>query len=150
MNRTRRLRLVLCTLLCFVLCSCQTVLPANEKAQVEELLRAPKLSGDYGAEVGKTLLKYYGSDVKIRARAARIYTRSTNACRPSFPNDIQLLFFRCGPNPNIFPCGVVLYSNNSAARPAHEKALRSLAAPERCGGVKWTRTIDLHDVNVTL
>ena len=41
MNRTRRLRLVLCTLLCFVLCSCQTVLPANEKAQVEELLRAP-------------------------------------------------------------------------------------------------------------
>ena len=49
MNRTRRLRLVLCTLLCFVLCSCQTVLPANEKAQVEELLRAPKLSGDYGA-----------------------------------------------------------------------------------------------------
>ena len=29
--------------------SCQTVLPANEKAQVEELLRAPKLSGDYGA-----------------------------------------------------------------------------------------------------
>ena len=38
-----------CTLLCFVLCSCQTVLPANEKAQVEELLRAPKLSGDYGA-----------------------------------------------------------------------------------------------------
>ena len=49
MNRIRRLRLVLCTLLCFVLCSCQTVLPANEKAQVEELLRAPKLSGDYGA-----------------------------------------------------------------------------------------------------
>ena len=49
MNRTHRLRLVLCTLLCFVLCSCQTVLPANEKAQVEELLRAPKLSGDYGA-----------------------------------------------------------------------------------------------------
>ena len=49
MNRTRRLRLVLCTLLCFVLCSCQTLLPANEKAQVEELLRAPKLSGDYGA-----------------------------------------------------------------------------------------------------
>ena len=49
MNRTRRLRLVLCMLLCFVLCSCQTVLPANEKAQVEELLRAPKLSGDYGA-----------------------------------------------------------------------------------------------------
>ena len=49
MNKTRRLRLVLCTLLCFVLCSCQTVLPANEKAQVEELLRAPKLSGDYGA-----------------------------------------------------------------------------------------------------
>ena len=49
MNRTRRLRLGLCTLLCFVLCSCQTVLPANEKAQVEELLRAPKLSGDYGA-----------------------------------------------------------------------------------------------------
>ena len=53
MNRTRRLWLVLCTLLCFVLCfvlcSCQTVLPANEKAQVEELLRAPKLSGDYGA-----------------------------------------------------------------------------------------------------
>ena len=46
MNRTRRLRLVQCTLLCFVLCSCQTVLPANEKAQVEELLRAPKLSGD--------------------------------------------------------------------------------------------------------
>ena len=46
MNRTHRLRLVLCTLLCFVLCSCQTVLPANEKAQVEELLRAPKLSGD--------------------------------------------------------------------------------------------------------
>ena len=49
MNRTHRLQLVLCTLLCFVLCSCQTVLPANEKAQVEELLRAPKLSGDYGA-----------------------------------------------------------------------------------------------------
>ena len=49
MNRTHRLRLVLCTLLCFVLCSCQTLLPANEKAQVEELLRAPKLSGDYGA-----------------------------------------------------------------------------------------------------
>ena len=49
MNRTRRLRLVLCMLLCFVLCSCQTLLPANEKAQVEELLRAPKLSGDYGA-----------------------------------------------------------------------------------------------------
>ena len=49
MNRTHRMRLVLCTLLCFVLCSCQTVLPANEKAQVEELLRAPKLSGDYGA-----------------------------------------------------------------------------------------------------
>lgn len=49
MNRIRRLRLVLCALLCFVLCSCQTVLPANEKAQVEELLRAPKLSGDYGA-----------------------------------------------------------------------------------------------------
>ena len=49
MNRTHRLRLVLCTLLCFVLCSCQTMLPANEKAQVEELLRAPKLSGDYGA-----------------------------------------------------------------------------------------------------
>ena len=49
MNRTCRLRLVLCTLLCFVLCSCQTLLPANEKAQVEELLRAPKLSGDYGA-----------------------------------------------------------------------------------------------------
>ena len=34
MNRTRRLRLVLCMLLCFVLCSCQTLLPANEKAQV--------------------------------------------------------------------------------------------------------------------
>ena len=49
MNRTRRLRLVLCALLCVLLCSCQTVLPANEKAQVEELLRAPKLSGDYGA-----------------------------------------------------------------------------------------------------
>ena len=49
MNRTHRLRLVLCTLLCVLLCSCQTVLPANEKAQVEELLRAPKLSGDYGA-----------------------------------------------------------------------------------------------------
>jgi len=49
MNRTRRLRLVLCTLLCVLLCSCQTLLPANEKAQVEELLRAPKLSGDYGA-----------------------------------------------------------------------------------------------------
>ncbi len=48
-ERTGRLRLVLCTLLCFVLCSCQTVLQANEKAQVEELLRAPKLSGDYGA-----------------------------------------------------------------------------------------------------
>ena len=47
--RTLALMLVLCTLLCFVLCSCQTVLPANEKAQVEELLRAPKLYGDYGA-----------------------------------------------------------------------------------------------------
>ena len=31
MNRTHRLRLVLCTLLCVLLCSCQTVLPANEK-----------------------------------------------------------------------------------------------------------------------
>lgn len=28
------------------------------------------LRGSYGAEVGKTLLKYYGHDVKIRARAA--------------------------------------------------------------------------------
>lgn len=28
------------------------------------------LRGSYGAEVGKTLLKYYGNDVKIRARAA--------------------------------------------------------------------------------
>lgn len=28
------------------------------------------LKGCYGAEVGKTLLKYYGNDVKIRARAA--------------------------------------------------------------------------------
>ena len=49
LRRKGALPAILGTLLCFVLCSCQTVLPANEKAQVEELLRAPKLSGDYGA-----------------------------------------------------------------------------------------------------
>ena len=49
MKKTYGLRLLLCALLCAVLCSCQTLLPVTEKAQVEELLRAPKLSGDYGA-----------------------------------------------------------------------------------------------------
>ena len=65
MNRTRRLRLVLCTLLCFVLCSCQTVLPANEKAQVEELLRAPKLSGDYG-DVQTALNDWLGESAQLK------------------------------------------------------------------------------------
>ena len=65
MNRTHRLRLVLCTLLCFVLCSCQTVLPANEKAQVEELLRAPKLSGDYGA-LQTALNDWLGESVQLK------------------------------------------------------------------------------------
>ena len=65
MNRTRRLRLVLCMLLCFVLCSCQTLLPANEKAQVEELLRAPKLSGDYG-DVQTALNDWLGESAQLK------------------------------------------------------------------------------------
>ena len=68
MNRTRRLRLVLCTLLCVLLCSCQTLLPANEKAQVEELLRAPKLSGDYGAL--QTALNECPAEISYSGRAA--------------------------------------------------------------------------------
>ena len=47
--KNRLLCLLVSLMLCALLCSCQTLLPANEKAQVEELLRAPKLSGDYGA-----------------------------------------------------------------------------------------------------
>ena len=42
----------------------------DRQIEMNSAISKEGLSGDYGAEVGKTLLKYYGSDVKIRARAA--------------------------------------------------------------------------------
>ena len=46
--KKRLLRLLACAALCVLLAGCEALLP-TEKAQVEELLRAPRLSGDYGA-----------------------------------------------------------------------------------------------------
>ncbi|NBI79036.1 serine dehydratase subunit alpha family protein [Anaerotruncus colihominis] len=42
----------------------------DRQIEMNSAISKEGLSGDYGAEVGKTLLKYYGNDVKIRARAA--------------------------------------------------------------------------------
>lgn len=42
----------------------------ENQIQMNTAISQEGLRGCYGAEVGKTLLKYYGNDVKVRARAA--------------------------------------------------------------------------------
>lgn len=42
----------------------------ENQIQMNTAISQEGLRGSYGAEVGKTLLKYYGDDVKVRARAA--------------------------------------------------------------------------------
>ena len=49
MRKKRWLQFLVCAVLCVLLAGCETMMPFAEKAQVEELLRAPRLSGDYGA-----------------------------------------------------------------------------------------------------
>lgn len=42
----------------------------ENQIQMNSAISQEGLRGSYGAEVGKTLLKYYGDDIKVRARAA--------------------------------------------------------------------------------
>ena len=57
------LRILVCAVLCLLLAGCD-VLP-GERAQVEELLRAPKLSGDYGA-VQSALNSWLGESAQLK------------------------------------------------------------------------------------
>ena len=52
-----------CVLLCLALAGC-SALP-GERAQVEELLRAPKLSGDYG-DVQTALNDWLGESAQLK------------------------------------------------------------------------------------
>ena len=56
-------RLVLCLLICFLLMGCSASLP--ESRQVEDLLRAPRLAGDYGA-VTNALNEWLGESAQLK------------------------------------------------------------------------------------
>ena len=63
MKHSKRLcRWLLCTLLCLCLASCSM---PGEQVQVEELLRAPKLSGDYG-DVQTALNDWLGESAQLK------------------------------------------------------------------------------------
>ena len=55
-------RWLLCTLLCLCLAGCSM---PGEQVQVEELLRAPKLSGDYG-DVQTALNDWLGESAQLK------------------------------------------------------------------------------------
>ena len=65
MKKKRLLHALLSLLLCVLLAGCSGLLPTTEKAQVEELLRAPKLSGDYGA-LQTALNDWLGESVQLK------------------------------------------------------------------------------------
>ena len=63
MKKTKQLGLwLLCVLLCLFLAGCSM---PGERAQVEELLRAPKLSGDYG-DVQTALNEWLGESAQLK------------------------------------------------------------------------------------
>ena len=60
-------RWLACVLLCLLLAGCSM---PGEQVQVEELLRAPKLSGDYG-DVQTALNDWLGDALRYYARVRR-------------------------------------------------------------------------------
>ena len=137
MNRTHRLRLVLCTLLCFVLCSCQTVLPANEKAQVEELLRAPKLSGDYGA-LQTALNDWLGESAQLK------YPIQGELLSPFVLQDLDgdgqqdaAVLYTTAQTANV--CIAILQRDDAGSCPP---GLRSAARSAHCRPPAWTSGSD--------
>ena len=60
-------RWLACVLLCLLLAGCSM---PGEQVQVEELLRAPKLSGDYG-DVQTALNDWLGESAQLKSHAGR-------------------------------------------------------------------------------